>query len=124
MTSEIFLVIDDDPQVANLFSEAFKANGFRGDVYIDSFEALSVFNKSPNKYRVVICDIRMPGKSGIEAATEIKKLNPSVKVVLMSDDKKDYDNSDSPSKISDHFVIKPKEVGEVVKLMSGLDTAH
>ena len=114
MTSEIFLVIDDDPQVANLFSEAFKANGLRGDVYIDSFEALSIFNKSPNKYRVVICDIRMPGKSGIEAATEIKKLN----------DKKDYDNSDSPSKISDHFVIKPKEVDEVVKLMSGLDTAH
>ena len=122
MTSEIFLVIDDDPQVANIFSEAFKANGFKGDVFIDSFKALSVF--SPNKYRVVICDIRMPGKSGIEAATEIKKLNPSVKVVLMSDDKKDYDNSDSPSKISDHFVIKPKEVGEVVKLMSGLDTAH
>ena len=124
MTSEIFLVIDDDPQVANIFTEAFRANGFKGDVFVDSSKALSIFNRSRNRYQAVICDIRMPGKSGIEAAAEIKKLNPSVKVVLMSDDKKDYDNYDSPSKISDHFVIKPKEVGEVVKLMSGLDTAH
>jgi DNA-binding response OmpR family regulator len=68
--------------------------------------------------------MRMPGKSGIEIAVEIKKLNPLVRVILMADDKKDYDNANSPSEISDHFVTKPEDVRGVLKLISDINKAN
>ena len=53
---------------------------------------LSTYKKDVNKYDMLICDIRMPGKSGIELAKEIKKANQSIHIVLMSDEEKDYIN--------------------------------
>jgi DNA-binding NtrC family response regulator len=124
MSTQTILIIDDDPVVADMFGEAFSLNGFKGDVFIDSSEALSAFNSDSDKYQTVICDMRMPRKSGIEIAVEIKKLNPLVRVILMADDKKDYDNANSPSEISDHFVTKPEDVRGVLKLISDINKAN
>lgn len=82
MSTQTILIIDDDPLVADMFGEALKLNWFKGDVFIDSSEALSAFNSNSDKYQTVICDMRTPGKSGIEVAVEIKKLNPSVRLYL------------------------------------------
>jgi two-component system response regulator MtrA len=123
MSTQTILIIDDDPVVADMFGEAFSLNGFKGDVFIDSSEALSAFNSDSDKYQTVICVI-MPGKCGIEIAVEIKKLNPLVRVILMADDKKDYDNANSPSEISDHFVTKPEDVRGVLKLISDINKAN
>lgn len=37
-----------------------------------------------NKYSIIILDISMPGKSGLELLTEIKSINPTQKVLILS----------------------------------------
>jgi CheY-like chemotaxis protein len=65
-------------------------NGFVGDVLNDPLLALSIIRTNIDKYHSVICDIRMPGKSGIELAEEIKKISPYIRIILMSSNDNDY----------------------------------
>ncbi|HEY7107865.1 MAG TPA: response regulator [Nitrososphaeraceae archaeon] len=123
MAKNKLLIIDDDPDVAARFNEALKVNGFTGDIVNDAIVGLSTFRNNVDAYFAVICDIRMPGKSGIELSKEIKKINPSIHLILMSDNEKDYyshANSESIMNFSDQFAIKPKNAEQVIKLISGI----
>tara|TARA_B100000941_G_scaffold14941_1_gene9125 strand:+ start:6227 stop:6871 length:645 start_codon:yes stop_codon:yes gene_type:complete len=46
------------------------------------FEAIRLIQQ--NKYSIIILDISMPGKSGLELLTEIKSINPTQKVLILS----------------------------------------
>jgi DNA-binding NtrC family response regulator len=118
--SKRLLIIDDDPKVTSRFEEALALNGFVGDVENDALIGLSTYKNDIYKYNTVICDIRMPGKSGIELAKEIKKVNRSIHVVLMSEDEKDYNNNENAKIYSDQFVVKPQNTRQVVELISKL----
>ena len=53
---------------------------------IDSFDKSDIFlaNFQEEKYQLVFLDIDMPEKSGIEVGKEIKKMNPSVDIIYIS----------------------------------------
>lgn len=113
-----FLIIDDDPVITNLFNEALLVNGFVGEVVNDPASAISVLTNYPNKYDKVFVDMRMPGKSGIELASEINKIVPSLCVILMSTTEKDFDDIQGSDKNLFTFSIKPKNVQETISLIS------
>ena len=114
------LIIDDDPKVTLRFERVLALNGFVGDVEEDALIWLSIYKKDVNKYNTVICDIRMPGKSGIELAKEIKKANQSIHIVLMSDKEKDYNDNEYAKIYSNQFAIKPQDTDQVIDLISKL----
>jgi len=120
MEKRKILLIDDDPDVAKVFNETLMVNGFKGDVYTDPLLALSDIKKNFDKYERIFCDMRMPGKSGIEIAKEIKTSIPSMRVILMSSNEKDFIENDESKTISDGFAIKPKNFDEFVKLISNV----
>lgn len=98
--------------------------GLPGDVVVDSIVGLSTYRNNMNAYSAVICNIRMPGKSGFEVAKELNKENQLIQIILMSDNEKDcYDdkeNNESCKNFSDKFAAKPKSVEEVVDLISDI----
>jgi DNA-binding response OmpR family regulator len=113
------LVIDDDPKIARTFNEAFLLNGYKGDVFTDPLVLLPKLKNTLDEYELVICDMRMPGKSGIEMARLIKLMNSRIRVVLMSSDRKDfYESSEPVQNFADTFVVKPKNIEEVLQLIS------
>ena len=118
MDKKKILIIDDDPYVAKAFNEALSVNGFKGDVYTDSLSALSNLKNNINGYDRVVCDIRMPGKSGIEVAKEVKKSIPGLRIILMSSNENDYYENNEAKDISDDFVLKPKDFDGFLKLLS------
>ncbi|HKX21122.1 MAG TPA: response regulator [Nitrososphaeraceae archaeon] len=90
-TKEI-LLIDDDPDVLNLFSDFLKREGFRTASYLDPLVALREIRGSPKKYSLVITDIRMPGISGLEIIKKVCQINQGIKVILISAFELDGDN--------------------------------
>ena len=114
----MFLIIDDDPVVTNLFNEALAMNGFAGDVLNDADSAFSVLASDPDKYDKVFVDMRMPGKSGVELANEINRIRPSLPVILMSTTEKDYGDIEESNKYVFTFAVKPKNVEEIINLIS------
>jgi DNA-binding NtrC family response regulator len=83
-TSKEILVIDDDPDVLNLFSDFLKREGFRTASYLDPLSAMREIRKRPQKYSLVITDVRMPGISGLELIKRVCQINQEIKVILIS----------------------------------------
>jgi len=91
VTKEI-LLIDDDPDVLNLFSDFLKREGFRTTSYLDPLAALREIRENPQVYSLVITDIRMPGISGLEIIRKVCQINQEIKVILISAFELDGDN--------------------------------
>jgi DNA-binding response OmpR family regulator len=91
-TTKEILVIDDDPDVLNLFTEFLKREGFRTASYLDPLAALREIRGNPQRYSLVITDIRMPGISGLEIIKRVSQINKEIKVILISAFELDGDN--------------------------------
>ena len=76
------LLIDDDP----LFREAtrllLEAEGFEVAEAADGNSAIDIFRTSQDA--VVLCDIFMWGKEGLETISDLRKTYPHAKIVAMS----------------------------------------
>lgn len=76
------LVVDDDIVLQNSVKEALLYHSFQVDVAGNGKEALNAVYKE--KYDLVVMDVNMPEMDGISALTEIKKVDPSVIVIILT----------------------------------------
>lgn len=84
MPSNRILLVEDDADLSDLFSEALTSGGYLVDKFTNPLEAFSKFEENPTKYQLVISDVRMPGMSGFELVNKINEINSNVKVLLMT----------------------------------------
>ena len=79
------LLIDDDEDILFAFNSIISSEGYNVTTYSNSSHALSHFSdKNPYFYHLVIMDIRMPELNGIKLYSQLKILNPDVKVIFLS----------------------------------------
>jgi DNA-binding response OmpR family regulator len=76
------LVIDDNPDMRRTMQLLLESEGFAVSVAADGEEALRLQRRLPAA--VVITDIFMPGKEGIETIFELRKEFPQTKIIVMS----------------------------------------
>jgi len=111
MLTKAIVVIDDEADLVNLFSEALKLNSFKVCAFTNPLEALNHIQKNPEDYGLVISDFKMPVMDGNELCTKLININPDIKVVLMSaypDIKYDKEKF--------LFVNKPIPISQLIKL--------
>jgi CheY-like chemotaxis protein len=77
------LLIDDNRDVAALVEKFFLRKGFAVTAYTDPGLAIA-HSTSDQAYDLVLSDIRMPELDGFGVARRIKKINPKMKVLLMT----------------------------------------
>jgi DNA-binding response OmpR family regulator len=80
--SKIILIVDDDPDVASIFSIGLEDEGFTVDTYNDPLEALSNFK--PSFYDLLLIDINMPKMNGFELCTQILKFDINVRICFIT----------------------------------------
>lgn len=78
------LLVDDEPGMLASFSEILQGLGCHVTPQNNPHQALEFFRGHPDKFDLVLADIRMPGLSGVELFRSIRELRPGQKVVLMS----------------------------------------
>lgn len=79
---ERILFVDDEENLRFLFLKVFEEQGYDLDTAANFTEAITKMKESP--FDVVISDITMPGKSGLELLHDIKEANPEANVVLIT----------------------------------------
>jgi two-component system, NtrC family, sensor kinase len=101
------LVVDDDEFIRNMF-EAFLTENYICVTAASSDEALVALAR--DTYGVVISDIQMPGRNGVELLREIRQRYPDTAVIMIS-------GIDRPQRIRDalqlgavDYLIKPIEL--------------
>ena len=80
--NERILVIEDDPAVQRALRRTFESAGFEVEVAPDGGTAMDVFRATLP--RVVILDLRLPGKSGQDLCREIKQEAATTPILVLS----------------------------------------
>src|SRR3712207_3400510 len=78
------LVVDDDPDIVEVFKLGLLDYGFLVDAFTNPEQALQSFKYNAESYCLVVSDIRMPSISDIRLARKVKEANPNVKVLLLT----------------------------------------
>ncbi len=68
------LVVDDEKEVADIISAILNKSGFKCDACYDYYSAISHVKESPYGYELIVTDINMPKRSGIDLIDSINKL--------------------------------------------------
>jgi DNA-binding NtrC family response regulator len=78
------LVVDDEENMRRLLKKVMTERGFQVDLLQDGQEAIRKVLQEPNRYDIVMLDIRLPGKNGIEVLREIREINSEIAVIMMT----------------------------------------
>jgi CheY-like chemotaxis protein len=81
---ELLLLIEDEPEVAEMASEMLVGEGYKVIVAHDGFEALKIYQSALKQVRLVILDFFLPVIDGDAVFDELRAINPDVNVVLSS----------------------------------------
>ena len=76
------LVVDDDRQVRVMLQRTLERRGYEVVVAEDGLKAVEVFE--PGEMPLVITDIVMPQKEGIETIMELQVRDPDVQIIAIS----------------------------------------
>ncbi|UCH94373.1 MAG: response regulator [Candidatus Aminicenantes bacterium] len=112
LTKGKVLIVDDEADIRELLGDFLEGEGYNCSLAADAPQALDIFKSTPN-IDLVMSDIRMPGKSGLELLGEIKDIDNDVIVVMISAVKDIESAITAMSKGAYDYVAKPFKLTEV-----------
>jgi nitrogen-specific signal transduction histidine kinase/CheY-like chemotaxis protein len=81
---ENILLVDDNPVVLEVTREMLKYLNYKVETAKNGREALTRYNKCPDKIALVLSDMAMPLMGGDELFRKLRKINPGIKVIIMT----------------------------------------
>jgi DNA-binding response OmpR family regulator len=106
------LIVEDEPRIRTFLASAFEAEGFAVDVVEDGENGLARALKG--SYVLVILDLLLPGRDGLEVLRELHALRSELPVLILSA------RSDLPTKLRGFefgavdYVAKPFSLDELL----------
>lgn len=76
------LLIDDEPQFVEVLAERLEARGFSVQTALDGDQGLTKLQEQ--EADVVILDVQMPGRDGVETLREVKRIKPLIEVIMLT----------------------------------------
>ncbi len=76
------LLVDDEEQFVEILSSRLETRGFVVHTAFSGDDALEFLEK--HEVDVVILDVVMPGRDGVETLREIKRLRPLTEVIMLT----------------------------------------
>jgi CheY-like chemotaxis protein len=79
---ERVLVVDDNHLVADTLSLIFRANGFESEAAYSAAEGLE--RARAFGPRLLLCDVSMPGTTGLDLAEQVHREMPECRLLMLS----------------------------------------
>jgi two-component system, response regulator, stage 0 sporulation protein F len=119
------LIVDDEPDVAELFRQRFRREARQG-TYVLHFagsgeEALQrLSDQIEPQLIVVLSDINMPGMDGLELLREVKKARPELPVMMVTAYGDDERRHQAAAGGAAEFVTKPVDFNRLKQYLAQL----
>lgn len=110
------LIVDDEPDTTLTLKEGLEASGFAAvETYNDPLLALAAFE--PDKYDLLLIDVKMDKMGGFELYKEIQKKDKNANACFITAYEIYYDSlkCDFPGLNVGCFITKPIEIGSLVR---------
>lgn len=111
------LLVDDEEMFVEMLAERLEARGLE---VAKAFEGDQALEKVQEKdYDVVILDVLMPGKSGVDVLREIKQLKPLTEVIMLTGHAT-VDTAIQGMKLGAYdYLLKPTETKDLLEKIQG-----
>jgi DNA-binding NtrC family response regulator len=76
------LLVDDEEQFVEVLAQRLEGRGFKVDAAFNGDDAIAFVDG--HDVDVVILDVSMPGRDGVETLREIKRIKPLVEVIMLT----------------------------------------
>lgn len=106
------LVAEDEQQLSHVLSSAMTASGYQVDVANNGQEAVD--QAKENAYDVIILDIMMPVKSGLEALEEIRVSGNRTYIMMLTAMGEEDDKVTGLDAGADDYLTKPFSLKELL----------
>lgn len=115
------LIVDDDSNLRKMITKGLVRLGYQTLEAENGIKALEILQE--NTVSVIIMDLIMPEKGGVETLMEVHDKYPGIKLIAISG--KVETNSDPVHRIADQFGVdavfaKPFEIFDLLKLLQEL----
>lgn len=112
------LIVEDEPKVAAFIQKGLQECGFDAEI-VDDGSIASQRLKSEN-FDLVILDINLPGKNGIQVCKELRVHNTSVPVLMLTALGATDDKVSGFESGADDYLVKPFEFVELIARVKAL----
>lgn len=113
------LIVDDAAFMRMMIKDTLKKNGYEnlleaadGEIAVQTYKA-----ENPD---LVILDITMPNKNGLDALKEIRQMDPNAKIVMCSAMGQESMVVEAIRNGARDFIVKPFKAERVLKTVQGI----
>jgi two-component system, response regulator, stage 0 sporulation protein F len=110
------LIVEDEKPLCLLYEEELSREGYDVTAVMDADAALAALREK--EFDLIVTDIRMPGKNGIELITEIMGLRKDIPIIINSA----YQSykEDFMTWAADAYVVKSSSLDELKERIKNL----
>ncbi|MGI2905051.1 response regulator [Tolypothrix sp. VBCCA 56010] len=83
-SGELVLIIDDEPSIREITKTSLEAYNYKAITASDGIEAIALYAEYRDKISIVLTDMLMPSMDGITTIRTLHKINPNVKIIVIS----------------------------------------
>ena len=106
-------IVDDESDLAELFSQALQSAGLKAIAFDDPIAALEHVATNPQEFSMVITDWKMPKMNGLELTKKLNDIDGKIRVMLMSAYDLDQDELREVNK--EGYLKKPMHIAKLIE---------
>ena len=111
--TETILLIDDEVKILDIGKRTFEKLGYTVHAFRNSTHAVHFFKNHPDDIDVVITDMTMPRKTGLDVTNDVLELRPAIPIIMCTGFS-DILNPEQALEIGiDVYIMKPIEYNEL-----------
>lgn len=112
------LLVEDSGRLLDALAHLLKKRGYSVDTAADGEEGCNL--ATTNTYDVMVLDRMLPKMNGLDIIREVRKLNITTPVLLMTARDSAKDQADGLAAGADDYLIKPFSIDELLARLSTL----
>lgn len=101
------LIIDDEQPILHYLSKILEENGYVIQQSFSSNQSFNIFLEDPEYFDLIITDMGMPGLTGLDLSKKIKKIRPSIPIILCTGYSSEVTSDNYIDKGLNGFLTKP-----------------
>ena len=120
MNEKKILLCEDEDSIRDFVTINLERVGYKVVGVNNGEDAVLKFSSSPSDFMIALLDVMLPGIDGFTVCKEIRKLNSSVGIIMLSAKSQEMDKVNALMIGADDYITKPFSTGELIARIDAL----